>query len=350
MQPADRHRERRHAQVGLGLATAGGEPEQVGDRAGWLGAIGMLGIGERRYRQQHERQLERPPTAVLGDVDVLELRVLASPPLERVETAHPLQPHRPVGEAKRFEGLGIGQHRVDARLQSLGGAPTLLQRLSRTGLVLAKRLGIDAILLTADPGRVLLVQDPERLRQRLLVQVGELPHVQYQICQTRQVGRGRCLGHWHVVPGYDLGPNRDGAIDAPGAQLPVHADTVADRELDLVAVEHRQGGSLVVVGSALARRAAAEHVCPVRRTNRELRLEEPRLVLIRLGRLLIVDQEQRHDLLAGRSRWADHATHEDLWLLGIRHQASDFARLRDRASPCRPPRDVSTPASGSPPR
>ena len=95
--------------------------------------------------------------------------------------------------------------------------------------MLAKRLAIDASLLTADPGRVLLVQDTELSspapsrpgRRAASCPVSDLPD---------PAGRPRRVPRSLVRrPRYNQGPNCDGAIDAPGAQLPVHADTVADR-------------------------------------------------------------------------------------------------------------------------
>ena len=52
-------REGREAEIGLGLAAAGREEQQVGDLA-----IGMLAIGKSGEVEQDERELERPPFAV----------------------------------------------------------------------------------------------------------------------------------------------------------------------------------------------------------------------------------------------------------------------------------------------
>src|SRR5262249_11744934 len=110
LQPTDRHRERRNAEVGLGLAATRGKPEQVRDSCRQGGAVRRLGTGERRYRQQNKGQLEWPPTPIHRDVDLLELGFPAPPPLERVEATHPLLPHRTIGEAKCLEGLGIVEY------------------------------------------------------------------------------------------------------------------------------------------------------------------------------------------------------------------------------------------------
>src|SRR3972149_4884059 len=61
LQTPNAHREGGDAEVGLGLATAGGEPEQIGEGLGGVSAIGMLRVRERWSRQQQEGEPERSP-------------------------------------------------------------------------------------------------------------------------------------------------------------------------------------------------------------------------------------------------------------------------------------------------
>src|SRR5262249_47229483 len=116
----------------------------------------------------------------------------------------------------------------------------------------------------------------------------------------------------------------------------MHAHPVTNRKLHLVSIVHRECGSLGVLGSALPGRSAAEDVCSARSAQCELRLEEPRLVLVGFRGLLVVHQEQRDDLLS-RRRWPpDDAANEDRGLLGIRHQRRNLAQLESKRdlAPC----------------
>ena len=63
LQAADRKREGGQAEVGLGLAAAGGEEQQVGG-AGVELALRVRGVGQRREVDKHEGELERPPRPV----------------------------------------------------------------------------------------------------------------------------------------------------------------------------------------------------------------------------------------------------------------------------------------------
>ena len=59
----------RQAQVGFGLATARGKPEQIGQGFGILAPFGVIEFRDARQVQQDEGKLERIPRAILGDVD-----------------------------------------------------------------------------------------------------------------------------------------------------------------------------------------------------------------------------------------------------------------------------------------
>ena len=69
LEPPQAHGVGRQPEVRLGLAAAGGEPEEVGDRLGRLGAVLVVEPGDPRQVEQHEGQLERIPRPVGGHVD-----------------------------------------------------------------------------------------------------------------------------------------------------------------------------------------------------------------------------------------------------------------------------------------
>ncbi|HEY3258645.1 MAG TPA: hypothetical protein VGJ95_00005, partial [Pseudonocardiaceae bacterium] len=121
LQPAHRQGEGGEAEVGLGLAAAGGEPQQVGDGPlRVVGALGVAGVGQRRQVEQDERELKRPPPVVVRPVQ-LACHVVEHP--ARVGAAgaghhgvDALHGHRPVGEAEGAPGDRIGTQEVDADL------------------------------------------------------------------------------------------------------------------------------------------------------------------------------------------------------------------------------------------
>ena len=116
-------REGGDSEVGLGLAAAGGEPEQIGVRADFLGPLRVVDLRDGRDVQQHEGQLECPPTCRLGRFDVGEGDVLAAPAGERVEAAQSLDPHGPVGEPERLEGVVVVGQNL-ARPRRVGHVPS----------------------------------------------------------------------------------------------------------------------------------------------------------------------------------------------------------------------------------
>ena len=79
LQPPDRERVRGQAQVGLGLAAAGREEQQVD-----LVAVLVPRVGERGQVEQHERELERAPGGDLPAVVLdLGLRLRVAVPFSR---------------------------------------------------------------------------------------------------------------------------------------------------------------------------------------------------------------------------------------------------------------------------
>ena len=154
-QPAQHHRERRKPEVGLGLATARGEEQQV-HRC----AVGIARVGKAREIQQEKRELEGAPARGLDS-----------------ETLAERSGHGAIGHAESVERVRIlGEHR-DAPLDPVGGntreaqeflgclAPTSLQR--RDGRSL--RLDPRTILIHERTKRCLgggaIGERPERLHR-----------------------------------------------------------------------------------------------------------------------------------------------------------------------------------------
>ena len=98
-QPAQHHRERREAQVRLGLAAAGREEEQVHRLAVWVARVGEAGQVE-----QDEGELEGAPARLL------DLEPLAERPRDG-----------PVRHAEGVEGVGVLAEHGDAALDPVGG-------------------------------------------------------------------------------------------------------------------------------------------------------------------------------------------------------------------------------------
>ena len=68
LEPAQGQRVGGQAQIGFGLAAAGGEPQQIGHRIGFMAAVGVVQVGEAGQVEQHEGHLEQTPASVLRHV------------------------------------------------------------------------------------------------------------------------------------------------------------------------------------------------------------------------------------------------------------------------------------------
>ena len=106
-------------EVGLGLAAAGGEPEEVGHGVGALAPVGVVEPGEAGEVEQDERQLEGIPRAVRGDVHVVVVDVPAPPDALGEERAGPLEPHGVVHEPEGVGHLRVGRQQVEPLLDPL---------------------------------------------------------------------------------------------------------------------------------------------------------------------------------------------------------------------------------------
>ena len=69
LKPAQGQRVGRQAQISFGLPAAGGKPQKVGDRIGFMTAVRVMQIGQAGQVEQDEGQLEQTPAAVLGRIE-----------------------------------------------------------------------------------------------------------------------------------------------------------------------------------------------------------------------------------------------------------------------------------------
>ncbi len=316
LEAADGEGEGREPEVGLGLAAAGGEEQQVDDAVRTGLALLQRRVGERPEVEEDEGQLERAPRcgfralgvdALLGllEGDALPL------PQGRDGGVLALEGHRPVGEAERFQHLGAFGVRegVHAEGDPDGDVPGPGHRVEGTG---AQRPGqlLRLRLPLVEPGAVAVGERSQGLAQRGRGQHGELVHGQLDAVQVLRVGPGRGDRRRHVVD------RQPGGREGVGAALALvdgdrHGHVAARRVLQVVAVEQRQvlllqvGRAQAVLGGLLGlvqrvgdrqedRRPA------VGRGDVQLGLEQPGRVLGLLGFVLRVDERQLDD--AARSR------------------------------------------------
>jgi hypothetical protein len=118
---------------------------------------------------------------------------------------------------------------------------------------------------------------------------------------------------------------------------------VSDRELDVVAVLHRQKGTLfgieLIASDRIFRSSSAEDRRAIARLDTQRWLEQPRLVLRFLRLDLAIDEEERQDS-ATTCQFSDTPLDEDFWVLfarplrldrtgvqGDRHVTTDGAPL-----------------------
>ena len=270
-----------------------------------LHAIGMRGVGQRRERQQQERQLERTPASVLRLVELIDRYVAPAPHFECVQAAHALDGHRSVGEAESCQRLFVVLQGVDALLQARLDFLTPIQCL-RGLRVIPNHILADALALLFDPRRVVLRQYAQGVYQLIGAQCGEPLHVEqttvHHLLHRRAVDgvEAWCLRDLHLVlrqhGGAHLGCQRHVV-----RRFSVDGDAMSDRELHAVAVDHLQRFTLRIVPVDIQHGAAAEDgpLDSFRfRTHDQFRLEQPRRVPIGIGFFLRIDQEQRHQAIS----------------------------------------------------
>ena len=168
-QPPQHHRERREAEVRLGLATTRGKEEEV-NRV----SVGIARVGEARKIEQDEGELERAPA-----------RRLAGEPL----TERPCD--GAVGHAEGLEGVGVLGEQADAALDPVGRETCDTEQLRRRleACPLQRR---EARLLCVDPAAIL---DDERLERCLSHgAIRERPERRHRELDTGHV-HGRRLLH-----------------------------------------------------------------------------------------------------------------------------------------------------------
>ncbi len=131
LQPADREGVRGEPEVGLRLAAAGREEQQVDRRRRRGRPLRVDRVGQRGQVEQHEGELERPPGGVPRVLDGGEGLGVGDPALlaeARDGRVPALQRHHPVGEPERRQRLhvagcpGVGEQN-DTRPDAGGRSP-----------------------------------------------------------------------------------------------------------------------------------------------------------------------------------------------------------------------------------
>lgn len=303
--PPDGEGEGGQTEVRLGLATAGGEPEEVGQRSVVVGALRVAGVCERGQVQQQEGQLEGAPAAVLRQVGRLD-RVLeghrgSASPTACGDGVDALVPHGAVGEPEGVQGFRIVPQQVDAGLDPVRCPPGEAHVLRGLGPVRVKFGGrvVHRLLLPLDPGAVAVHQRKQRDPQGVGFHPAQLAHVQNEFGQFRQVlvplvsARVRYVGVRHLVRRRGGGGDADGPSPIGRGGLGVYAGAVADGELGMEAVRHGERASLPLIAPGRFDGTARQEGRGVRRSrDGHRRLEHP---VGRTGPVLLpVDEEQGH--------------------------------------------------------
>ena len=157
------------SQVGLGLASTGGEEEELGGGQ-VAGAARQGGVGEGRQLHEDEGELEDAPVVgvVAGQdagLGLLDTEAGVDGAGGGDLGADALVGHHPVHEGEAAASLGVGQEVVDA----LGELVTDLEGLSEglgAGVPQVLRQGGDGGLLLPQPGRVGLHDGFQRVPER----------------------------------------------------------------------------------------------------------------------------------------------------------------------------------------
>jgi hypothetical protein len=162
--------------------------------------------------------------------------------------------------------------------------------------------------------------------------VGERLHLQARPSEFGHVGGGGSDGRRDLVGGDRGRDQAGGAAQVSRVDLGVHRDPMADGELGLIPVGHRQQRCLQLVWAAdRCRVAAATGVkdrCAVGSGHLKFDLEQPRLVPQPVRLALAVDQEQRDDPVAGIPVGAETpgaALHDDVGLLRVGRLRGELA-------------------------
>lgn len=280
--PPHRQRERGEAEIGLGLAATGREPQQVRERARPVAPLGVRRHGERRQVEQHEGELERPPATVSRFIYarrrlVERDRLVPAPDVGR-HGVDALQMHSPVGEGERLARDRVPLEQLDAALdaarrtagivQHLRGLPGVVGQIP-VGVVLAGLLPVDPIPVAGHERR----QPGDELIGCGFGEGRKSFHVEDHVGQFWEVVVGlrvRHAGEGHFVRGNGDRADLDRPHRIGGGPRHVHARAVADRELRMEPVGHREPALLRPVGritSAHHARPGQEYRCAVRRRD-----------------------------------------------------------------------------------
>jgi hypothetical protein len=273
LEASQRHRVDGKAQVGLGLAATGREPQQVDQPVDAAPRVGR--VAHTWQVEQEERQLERPPAPVTDLVDLLqrrlEIQVGLTPAALGGQGVDPLPPHRVVGEPERLGGQRVSGEQLDAAPDTLGGRGALIQGATGGGLepVKLRRRVADPRLLPADPGHVGVDQRQQPAGELLVRRGRQDGHVEGHTGQLGHIGDGRRVSARYLVGRDGGGADEAGSARVLVVRVDVDPDTVADGELDLPPVGHGERfGLAVLLRGTRQRRTAPEDPAAVARVER----------------------------------------------------------------------------------
>ena len=290
------------SQVGLSLASTGGEEEELcGSQV--AGAARQGGVSEGRQLHEDEGELEDTPVVGVAAGQDAGLGLLdAEAGVDGADGgdlgANALVGHDPVHEGEAAAGLGTGQEVVDA----LGELVTDLESLGEglgAGIPQVLRQRGDGDLLLPQPGRVCLhdgFQGGTELCGVLgLGHGGQGAHIELG-CRD---GSGRGLGRLHS--GHPGSADLEGAAGCTLAgqglpHAPVDRAGASDGELEAVAVLELEAGLLRVGGRLRAGSRWEEGVVdgeedvPASRIHMDLGLEHPGMDRNAAGRDLVIAQ------------------------------------------------------------
>lgn len=257
----------------------------------------MVEVREPRQVQEDERELERIPAPVRRHVHALEAHLFPATDTLGVQRVDALLPHGTVEESEGSGGLRVGAQQCQAGLDPPKRLAAAGHRLPRDVLVPGEpgRRVSSALGLAVDPLAIRRDETPELPREFLISGLGQLLHIRDDVGESWYVDRRRG-GH-----AQDVGGGNDARRDpvrSIGTErgLRVHADAVSDRELDVMAIDHRHRPVLGVHMRIVAAPSSAdEDRRLVRSGHGDLGLEEPEPVAIWLLLLLAIDEKQRDD-------------------------------------------------------
>ena len=230
------------AKIGLGLAAAGGKPQQVGDGGCRIAALRVIKPRHPRQVDEHESELKRAPGAVLRDIPIAEHGCFAGAQRLAMQCMDALLPHRAVGEAERAHRLRIGVEQCDAGGDALAGFVARAHRIFGHRLVRRQLLGrvADAGALAHDPVAICGGQGLHRCQQIGIRHLGQKLHVEHHRRQGGNVFGGWWGGLRQFVGWHHTGDNSAPARRVCRVRLGMHRHPMPHGEFNLLAVQHFQ--------------------------------------------------------------------------------------------------------------